>query len=100
MEPRASATLYQAIFQRHAVSSNLEEERSLVQDFDSITPFRRLLGLIYYLPYEWRKFLLDACRIHTWPYDNLEISKGLNSLKVREVPIPFRLSETRPHRRG
>jgi len=84
MEPRASATLYQAIFQRHAVSSNLEEERSLVQDFDSITPFRRLLGLIYYLPYEWRKFLLDAYRIQTRPYDNLELSKRLNSLNFAE----------------
>jgi len=52
------------------------------------TPLARLLGLVFYMPYEWRKLLFDITRIQSFSNKNRAIMDRLQAIQQRSIPIP------------
>lgn len=87
------SSLYRSIFEHepfdpeHASWSSVGYTQI---NFDNFTPLRRLLAVIYYLPMDWRKPILDACRIQRPITENKHLSSSYYAIKnsAYRVAIP------------
>lgn len=62
------------------------------RQFDTLTPIRRAVSVIFYIPLSWRKLLLDACRIQRPILQNQHLSDSFHNIKIYGacVAIPRR----------
>jgi hypothetical protein len=67
----------------HAVLSSKEEILNYVV-IDTFTPIRFLLSRTYYFPYQWRKLLLEACRVQQPILRNNYLSTLYQEVKDKE----------------
>jgi hypothetical protein len=65
--------------------------------FENYTPIRRLLSTIYYYPYQWRKLLLEACRVQQPVRSNRHLTKLYKDTKKGARAIQVRVQNR--HRR-
>lgn len=66
-----------------------------IESFKSHTPFHELLSIIYFLPYSWRKLILDACRIQRPIFGNSELRRRALELKETSSSVPKPMSNRR-----
>jgi hypothetical protein len=71
-----------------------DEDHSIyaIESFSSPTPFFQLLSIIYFLPYIWRKLVLDACRIQRPLFGNSELRRRAIEVKGQSVDVPKPMS--------
>jgi len=69
-----------------------------IESFSSPTPFFQLPSIIYFLPYTWRKLILDAYRIRRPLFGNAELHRHALEVKGTTVEIP-RLMSNRSRKR-
>jgi len=80
------------------VDTILQTRRSLVKtslvDYQSrssnLTPLCRLMIYIYHLPMDWRKFILDACRIQASPSKNDALYTRSLGVAPQFITVDFR----------
>jgi hypothetical protein len=69
--------------------------------FDNITPFRRLMSIIAFLPFKWRKLLLTACRIQQPIMKNTALTKAFFEIDNHKAHIRYQVPQRKSRsRRG
>jgi hypothetical protein len=72
-------------------SSALADGSQPNSHLDTLTPFRQLISMIAYLPFKWRKLLLNACRIQQPILLNNTLKTEYANLEEKSLTVHYQV---------